>query len=341
LPYVSLTEYLTGEMLPFIRTTVRMLLVFSILFLLRLKHSLKRDSEKGFWSPGAHRKIVLIGDSTMSRTAEALHSNMRGCRLIAEQKRCNFSSYFGMNHSSLKVWPPPRDSGPLYYGRKNPGCQDCRGCNSRQWICSGNVVIIFIGIEFAKDYTLQIFPYNTTQESIILGHLIDLQNIVLVIFNTGLHDLAIAPRSVNKDGLLFYMKNLSFYCSLLRSSLVSHRIIWLSTSSVVEAKIMPKYRKITNNENIKSYNRAAARIMGENDINILDTFSLSQKRIYRDLNMDGVHWGDSNQSYYKDIALIVQCFAFLELNETVAPWFRYNSAKEHADRSSCDVRGQN
>ena len=52
------------------------------------------------------------------------------------------------------------------------------------------------------------------------------------------------------------------------------------------------------------------------------TDSISQKRKYRDLNMDGVHWGDSNQSYYKDIALIVQCFGFLELNVNLEACYR-------------------
>lgn len=262
----------------------------------------------------------------MSRTVEALQGRIGGCRLTAEQERCNFSSYFGVNNFPLKVWPPPRDAGPLHYGRRNPGCQDCRGCNSRQWICSENVMIIFLGIEFAKDHTLQIPPYNTTQDSIILGHLKDMQAVALVVFNTGLHDLAIASHSVTSDGLLFYEKNLRYYSTLLSTSVISNKIVWLSISSVVESKILPKYKKITNNLNIKLYNQVAERIMRENGIDVLDTFYLSQKLIYQHLNIDGVHWGNADQKYYKDLALIVLCIAFSEPNVMFKACYRNDTS---------------
>ena len=129
-----------------------------------------------------HRNIILlIGDSTMSRTADAMQSTFSNCKILKEQGRCAFSEYFE-TVGEMKLWPPPKGSGPLHYGRRYPGCQDCRGCNSKHWMCDNYIDIMYIGIEFAKDHTYQVYPYVTTQESIILEHFKKLRNVLLVFF---------------------------------------------------------------------------------------------------------------------------------------------------------------
>jgi hypothetical protein len=238
----------------------------------------------------------------MKRAAVALSQNLMSCKKIREQSRCDFSSYFGLQYGNLRK-EIPHGSGPLHYGKRNRGCQDCSSCTSSIWSCMGNLEVHYIGIEFAKDVIYASTHFNTTQESVISGYLPQVSPFVSIrIFNTGLHDLALGAKAIGKSTIVesgrIYRENLIFYTSLLLQIFDSSTLCWLSTTSVKQSAIPRKYKMITNNRNIKYFNKLASDIMAEKNIKTVDAFSLSQKEKFASLNTDGVHWGTSEDAFY-------------------------------------------
>lgn len=167
----------------------------------------------------------------------------------------------------------------------------------------GNLEVHYIGIEFAKDVIYVTRRFNTTQESVISGYLPQISSLISVcIFNTGLHDLALGAKVRDKSSIVesgrIYRENMIFYTSLLLQIFDSSKLCWLSTTSVRENAIPRKYEMVTNNRNIKYFNKLASEIMAEKNIKTVDAFSLSQKEKFASLNTDGVHWGTSEDAFY-------------------------------------------
>jgi len=253
--------------------------------------------------------LLLIGDSTMKRTAIALAHNLLQCSKIREQDRCDFAKYFGIQYENRTAAQIPVGSGPLHYGKRNRGCQDCSSCASTTWSCADGLELQYLGIEFAKDVIYRTENFKTTQESIILGYIPRiLTRISLCIFNTGLHDLALGAskraKSISSASAQFYENNLNFYTSVLLQTFSPDRLYWIATTSVKEKKIPNKYKMITNNRNIQLFNEIATSIMDQNMIKIYDAFTLSQEDKYQFLSQDGVHLGAPEELFYTTIGEI-------------------------------------
>lgn len=256
--------------------------------------------------------ILLLGDSTMARAATALSQKILLCTIIQKQSRCNLAEYFGMEYRNMTT-EIPYGIGPTLYGKRNRGCQDCSSCTSRAWSCAGDMELHYIGIEFAKDIIYPTERFATTQESVVLGYLPQIvSRVKMCIFNTGLHDLALLSPSLKFKSQMIesarlYKDNLTFYTELLLQHFDLKNLYWLSTTPVIENLIPNKYRKITNNKNIKHFNKIAKNIMIQRNIRIFDTFFLAQEEKYALLNIDGIHWGTEKEMFYMTLSNIFLC----------------------------------
>ena len=66
--------------------------------------------------------IVVMGDCTSARLADALALRIGDCSLEKTQERCDFASYYGTPYSLEKLGKPiPKRYGPTAYGRMHRG----------------------------------------------------------------------------------------------------------------------------------------------------------------------------------------------------------------------------
>lgn len=252
--------------------------------------------------------IVVMGDSTSARLADALALRIRDCSLQKTQERCDFAFYYGTPYSLEKLGKPiPKGYGPTAYGRTHRGCQDCAGCGSKYWTCHNNTIVLeYIGIEFAIDVEYPTEEYDTTQESIIQSYLKKYQSrIKYLYFNTGLHDAGIDAKMKLRRSHLSYRKNLNFTLRLLLNILDPNRLVWMTSTSVLPQSQPKKWRKITNNKKIGQFNQISVQTARELGISSIDLFKLSKESKYRHLNRDGIHWGESYEEFYQEVAQIV------------------------------------
>ena len=230
------------------------------------------------------KSLLILGDSQgkrlmkeMERLAvEFAHQTSTNIlELMKLQKnRCSLCTYLGADCVSKKNWqrPPSSDIGPRVFGLKNSRCSDCRGCEAVKYTIkfrkegdvkgSGESFLIeFIPVEFAKDYTIQTPGKLTTQENVV--EYLKPSPPDYIIFNTGLHDIAISS-------LEQYKTNLKFYVDLL-STLNNTKLIWVGTGLVDESHVHYRYKHVY--KNITGYNTIANEVMStfsNDDIEIID-----------------------------------------------------------------------
>ncbi len=252
------------------------------------------------------KRIVLLGDSMMARTVEAVaellgHALGQPCQLTREGDRCGeatgvlglqapeWSSSNGNGH----IEPGPGE-GPAVFGLGHPGCRDCSGCTAHFYSC-GTFRLDFITVEWARDVELQSRRYNTTQEVVVKEHF-GLDPPSLVVFNTGVHDLQLVPQ----HGWQPYSTHLRWYAAMLLAQHVP--LVYVTTASIDETLVPEEHRHHTSENNIKRANKIASSIMQELRISYLDTFPLSSGGYPKTLHLDAVHF---SSEYYQAIAQIV------------------------------------
>lgn len=250
-------------------------------------------------------KFIMIGDSTMARTRDALSAiAFQNCSVISTASRCDFPKFYGIpyNKTALEV-PVPPHVGPAVHGLEHRGCWDCSGCESKLIECVG-VDIEYHGIEFAADVEYPTNGFSLTQESIIVGYMSKRANpnCDFVVFNFGLHDTAtsgVAPK--------IFGKQLDYVCELLLRVYVPNNLLYI-TSTYPKGTLQPgKWRNITSPNVVFKLNEESRRVMQKRKINVLDVATMSQLPVFQALYSDAVHVGTADQAWYRSVA-----FAILE-----------------------------
>lgn len=246
----------------------------------------------------------------MARAAIAF-AEILNCTLVREGSRCGFEAYYGdAVKNSTHSAPIPKTYGPFGYGSINRGCMDCSGCHPKKWYCGvANLTVELIGMEFARDVEYPTAFGDTTQESIIRGYMArEYSNVApyAVVFNTGMHDLAISPTKTTPASEI-YEANIDWLTSLLFDSFQTRgtKLLWTSTSEIVPETQNPKYRSITANNKITQYNQAAERVMRKWNVPVYDVLPLTRQPEIKALCLDGIHYGTPSQLYYRFVALSI------------------------------------
>ena len=252
-------------------------------------------------STKARPSIVLLGDSTMKRTAVALATILDNCTKARNGSRCDFPEYYGMPHNdtALNVSIPDH-FGPVMYGTQKRGCQDCYGCVPQKWNCS-DIDVEFIGIEFAADVEYPTCNHSLTQESIILEYLRKNAHVDdFAIFNTGAHDSAttgIAPS--------IFGQQLENYVDMLLEVYASSRVNWLTNTYPKDRLLKKRWRNITSSLVLSVLNAESRNIMVKRGIQMLDVALLSRFHIFDSLHKDAIHVGHETQPWYRSVAFTV------------------------------------
>jgi hypothetical protein len=246
--------------------------------------------------------IVIIGDSTAARAAIALHNLFRDCKLLRDQGRCNYDKYYNIQYDNKRLINRiPKGYGPIEYGLRHRGCQDCSGCGARKWMCNNSTFLVeFIGVEFALDVEYPTKKHGTTQESIIHGYLKDRYEKPCVYVNTGLHDASMKQNSLKKSRS--YKKNLQKFLQIVLEVFSQEQVVWLTTTGVRKTKQPRKWRKILSNTIIENFNDISFDLAAKHEIQVLDLYHLSRISPFYELNVDGVHYGSPVQAYYIEVA---------------------------------------
>jgi hypothetical protein len=195
--------------------------------------------------------------------------------------------------------------GPTGYGREHRGCQDCKGCNSFLYECPpARVTLEFVGLDFARDVEYPTRFGGTTQESIVRGHLAALaEPPYAFVFNSGLHDLSIRPPPGRAE-VDVYEANIRWLAALLNETLAARgtRLLWVATSAVRSDRQPTQWRNVTSSSRVERFNAAAARVMREFRIPVLDVYGVTTLPFIQALCRDGIHMGRREEFYYRYVA---------------------------------------
>jgi hypothetical protein len=165
--------------------------------------------------------------------------------------RCNLNRVFGVPYRSGRQWSPPNytlGEGPVTYGRNNPYCSDCTGCDSELIVCTNLTTDPacpdsalktlyyggFISMEFARDVKMQSPNFGTSQENIALLVLNSTkwnQDLILssfgptaCIIGAGFHDMGVPNITLS-----IYIYNVKWYLRLLHPT--CGHFIWVANTA--------------------------------------------------------------------------------------------------------------
>merc|ERR1712166_69814 len=254
---------------------------------------------------------VFAGDSTMSHLfrhlKKPLHpsSIARKCGCAHKRsERCNMGSALGQKQ--IVDWKSPIKGreGPLDFGKKNPQCQDCSGCNSDFLECSKpctQTQTSYFSVEFARDVEIQTTVANSTQEALAFWakHQSSsaLQGKLFVcVVNAGLHDQRVSTLAEPPDTSLLYSKvylaNVGWYLRLLQP--VCIHVIWVTTTAPQGEKNWQR-----TNTTMHWNNAVANLVLHEfpHSVTILDHFDASKSWPH----VDNVHL---STSFYQQLAAL-------------------------------------
>ena len=241
----------------------------------------------------------------MKLTANALSTILNNCTMIKRGKRCDFPLYFGTPYDVDALNASiPQYAGPALNGKNNRGCQDCYGCEPREWNCSlfyRSVSLEYFGIEFAADVMYPTKGLKFTQESVVLTYM---KSRTLpcdqVYFNTGLHDTATVGALPH-----VFESQLRYYTQLLLSIFHPSDVYWI-TSTYPKGVLQPsEWVNITSPLAISQFNEASRRVMSNEGVRILDIGQLSTLNMFQRLYRDAVHVGSASEAWYVSSAFLV------------------------------------
>lgn len=245
----------------------------------------------------------MVGDSQTFHLSHFVQSALNAVPYLNVMKmgdRCdllqylNFGAtapYLGVDHDK-----PCTHQGPCLFGRENPGCSDCSGCNPSK-SANGATSFEFFPIEFARDITCAQPPrFNSTQEAFVhyistqlsakpLAHLtfifvrlgvkclFSILKNTLFFQNAGLHDFLyeIDP---------YYARNLEQYFLLLvglRKQFGESRVklVYGMTTAVREASVPEQFSHETRNDHVRFVNCVARRLCALHDVEYIDLFAMT------------------------------------------------------------------
>jgi len=249
------------------------------------------------------KRWAFFGDSTMklmmaqyalARINQSAQDRGCQCQFNKTAPRCDMYEVLGLTKKeSAWTYPVRNMEGPLHYGLDNPHCQDCSGCNSELVECESSrcnyTTISYLGVEFARDVTMQTSDTTTTQGTIAkyLQNQQCLSDPFICVVNTGLHDMCI-------EGLsdVGFVNNVAWYFSKLKPC--CQHLIWLQTTSVLDMARFPQ-----NNARVERWNSLVQQMMQEelfrNWTSIIDPYEVSRTWSH----FDNVHL---MKNYYEEIA---------------------------------------
>lgn len=270
-----------------------------------------------------HPRFIFLGDSTMLRTALAFQSQfLYNCQVLAWAGKCDFPAFYGIPYDRSSF----NDTIPENYGPTGKrGCQDCSGCESRAFDCSEGI-LEFHGVEFAADYEYPTANYALTQESVVLGYLLENRSECdFVAFNTGLHDTATTGTKPH-----LYKEQLEYYLKLLLKVYDQSQLLWVTTTHPVSDSQPEKYRDVTSSNTVFTFNQISRELMTQYDIDFLDVAKMSMLPKFKAYITDGVHVGTLEQPWYQSVAFSIferatssaskKMFEYKRVNPVEADW---------------------
>jgi len=229
-----------------------------------------------------NKSIVLLMDSQGVWLTSVLVSMLGQCVLKKSGSRCNEGSYFD----------------PFFKPPSEEHCRRCQGCGAKYYQCRDGATLEYIALEHARDNSVVIKGYNTTQETIFSYHFMK-KKPDLILFNTGLHE----PWRFLQEGVGVdqYQKDLEWMVDLAEK--LNTRLVWTQTTSVNSENQPHQWRNITSNDIITEMNTIAEKVMRAHNIPIIDGYSLTQPlEAWSD---DGVHYRGGHDSFTKTLARIL------------------------------------
>lgn len=263
------------------------------------------------------KRIVLLGDSMMARTAGPLVGKLEKalgdigtCRKTKSGDRCGEAT--GILGLQAPQWKCENNTqcnghlaasegeGPLLYGSEHPGCRDCGGCDAAFFHC-GDLRVDFIAVEWARDVELQTLKYTTTQQVVAVEHF-STDPPDMVVFNTGVHDIELFPQ----HGTKFYERNLRWYTQLLLAGNMT--VVFVNIASIADDLVPEPYRHTTSNALIQQANEVSKQIMQELSLPYLDVYKISNHEYAQSLHVDAIHF---QEEYNQEIChiLVSQLYA--------------------------------
>lgn len=195
---------------------------------------------------------------------------------------------YGGHIFSTKNWTQPdplKAEGPVHFGKDNPMCTDCSGCNTVRTHLH-RPSFEYMATEYARDVELPSVSTTTTIETISLYlHRLNETGSVCVA-NAGLHDMGIAPvpsTEMYLENVLDYVKQLSLSCT---------NIIWIGMSATLDNPIAQQRNSLIALWNEAVYEGIAKLFPRVYVINLYNQ-SLGLP------HLDNVHL---NNEYYRDLA---------------------------------------
>lgn len=101
-----------------------------------------------------------------------------------------------------------------------------------------------------------------------------------------------------------YARALDWYTDLLRS-VPGAKLIWVTTSTVNEARVPLQYQKHTKADFVRVFNEAAGRIMAAKGIPVVDAYRISVLGLELDWYEGPVHLIQSKSAYYEIMSLLI------------------------------------
>lgn len=284
------------------------------------------------------RRWLFLGDSTMKRLFA--HSPIRTqlviepfnslakkiphecwqkdeqMGLICQQRmaeRCQLDEMFDLPYAPEWTQPDPmKFEGPVRYGKLNPYCTDCSGCQSNFLDCQIRDLGLafnhpelhpcdrkqityggYMTIEFARDVEIQTPKYKTTQENIAAylhqswnlpgSPLVQKWGLPICVINTGAHDRLLEGLTLED-----FIGNVNWYLSLFTAE-CSH-IIWLSSTAPAKDGLnFPQTEKA-----MKEYNEAVKELLTKSRV-------LNRMSSYIDIFDASLNWPHADHIHMDDM----------------------------------------
>ena len=246
------------------------------------------------------------------------------CQVTKRARRCNQTSTY-MGEVEKVPWVPPNHSnleGPIAFGLTNPGCTDNRGdwlinkCQLADDATREPYYLEHLGVEFARDVSMQSTLHNTTQEMVAsyLGK--SPEKISTILVNTGIHDALIVPRIFIKNletlprkqvwGMVgrwadLFEFHLRTYLTLLGDALPKDTQILVFLSTLMQKSTSP-----AKNIFIMEFNVRMRRVCASLGYETLDVVPILDNPKGQSLYNDDFHQLHQNWTYYDvvwDLAL--------------------------------------
>lgn len=220
--------------------------------------SINDPSECLFEKHGVSR-IVYLGDSNAMRIAESSKTLMTSVdwTSVKTWNNCDVGKLILGDAFKSEFTKLNDNSGPLYFGKTNPGCFDCQVCVTSVSTGTYNNKKIsheYILMDYTKDTSLRTSTYETSQDAIIKGYLSKTPPDILFL-SVGGFDMDYILTQKNTSG---WSNNYENLIQNIKKHLPSTQIcanvvpkIWKRHANSYQLDMVNVQRKILEKHNIK------------------------------------------------------------------------------------------